>query len=225
MIIYYFSFFILYFLLLAANVGKQQKDTVSAREYYCYKLQIRDEDRSMLLHTGRLLQQFVVDVYIKIETSRLDFHRNKQNQIRTEIMQGVMDSISMGETKAGNIGRKIYLPASFIGGPRDMRRRYLDAMALVQKYGKPDIFLTMTCNPQWKEVQDNLKYKEKADNRPDLLSRIFRAKLEMLKTELLTKKIFGDVAACVYVVEFQKRGLPHAHFLLILKPEFKLLNL
>lgn len=37
----------------------------------------------------------------------------------------------------------------------------------------------------------------------------------------MQEKIFGEVAAMIYVVEFQKRGLPHAHFLIILKPDFK----
>ena len=105
-----------------------------------------------------------------------------------------------------------------------MRRRYLDAMFLVQKYSKPDIFLTVTRNPAWKEIQANLKYHEKPQDRPDLLARVFRAKFELLKSEVLTKQIFGEVATCVYVIEFQKRGFPHAHLLLILKPQFKPLN-
>ncbi|XP_027151019.1 uncharacterized protein LOC113751274 [Coffea eugenioides] len=135
-----------------------------------------------------------------------------------------MDSVSLGQTLGSKVGRRIYLPASFLGGPRDMRRRYLDAMALVQKYGKPDIFLTMTCNPLWPEIKAHLKYKEKPQDRPDLLARVFRAKFKILKTELVTKKLFGDVAAYAYVIEFQKRGFPHAHLLLILKPQFKPLN-
>ncbi|XP_071921805.1 uncharacterized protein [Coffea arabica] len=90
-----------------------------------------------------------------------------------------------------------------------MRRRYLDAMALVQKYGKPDIFLTMTCNPMWKEIQDNLQFKEKPQDRPDLLSRVFRAKFEMLKAELLDKKIFGEVAAFVYFPHLYSLVLKH----------------
>nr|XP_027082380.1 uncharacterized protein LOC113704703 [Coffea arabica] len=208
----------------AVDRAKNEGDTVSAREYYCYRFQIRDDDESMLLHCLRLLQQFSVDSYVKIETSRLDFHRHQQTVIRSEILQGVLDSVSIGQSEGSKVGRRIVLPSSFIGGPRDMRRRYLDAMALVQKYGKPDIFLTMTCNPAWKEIQDNLKYHEKPQDRPDLLARVFRAKFEMLKSEILNKQIFGEVAACVYVIEFQKRGFPHAHLLLILKPQSKLLN-
>lgn len=105
-----------------------------------------------------------------------------------------------------------------------MRRRYINAMALVQKFGKPNIFLTMACNPMWKEIQEFLQYGEDPNDRPDLLSRVFRAKVEILKNELINKKIFGEVAACVYAIEYQKRGFPHAHFLLILKPQFKPLN-
>ncbi|KAK9668428.1 hypothetical protein RND81_13G060000 [Saponaria officinalis] len=59
-------------------------------------------------------------------------------------------------------------------------------------------------------------------NRPDLVARVFRAKLLALKKQIIEKQISGEVAALVYVVEFQKRGLPHAHFLIILKPEFKI---
>ncbi|XP_071926211.1 uncharacterized protein [Coffea arabica] len=207
-----------------AEEGKAKRDTVSAREYYCYKFQIREDDRSMLLHARRLLQQFSVDVYVKIETSRLNFHRNKQREVRSEILKGVIDGMSTGCSTGNDVGRRIYLPASFIGGPRDMRRRYLDAMALVQKFGKPDLFLTMTCNTMWKEIQDNLKYEEKAQDRPDLVARVFRAKFEVLRSEIIKKKLFGEVAAFVYVIEHQKRGLPHAHMLVILKPDAKPLN-
>nr|XP_027121996.1 uncharacterized protein LOC113738929 [Coffea arabica] len=162
--------------------------------------------------------------YRTVSVRELDFHRKKQNDVRTEILQGVMDSISGGQRQGSQVGRRVYLPASFLGGPRDMRRRYIDAMALVQKYGRPDIFITMTCKTNWKEIQENLKYGEDAQDRPDLVSRVFRAKFEMFKYETLKKKIFGEVQALVHVIKFQKRGLPHAHLLLILKPEYKPLN-
>ena len=51
---------------------------------------------------------------------------------------------------------------------------------------------------------------------------MFRAKLEELKHKLFKKDILGKVKAHVYIVEFQKRGLPHAHFLLIMEGRFKL---
>ncbi|XP_059290852.1 uncharacterized protein LOC132044375 [Lycium ferocissimum] len=128
---------------------RQKKNTVSCREYYCYKLQIRDDEENDTLHSGRVFQQFSVDQYIKVETQRLDFLLFNQDLFRIEVLAGLIDLLRLGEREASNIGRKTFLPASFTGGPRDMRRRYMDAIALVQHFGKPDIFLTMTCNPSW----------------------------------------------------------------------------
>lgn len=103
---------------------------------------------------------------------------------------------------------------------RDKGRHYMDAMALVRKYGKPDIFLTMTCNPNWDEINRELYPGQTPQDRPDLVVRVFRAKLAEFKDKLLQKYIIGKVKAYVYVVEFQKRGLPHAHFLLIMEGRF-----
>ncbi|GKD56607.1 helicase-like protein [Tanacetum coccineum] len=107
-------------------------------------------------------------------------------------------------------------------GQRDMRRRFLDFMTLVQDAGKPDIFLTMTCNPNWPEIMKNLYEGQTAQDRPDLVTRIFRAKLEYLKQQLFTNHILGVVSSHIYVIKFQKWGLPHAHFLLILTSADKL---
>ena len=97
-------------------------------------------------------------------------------------------------------------------------------MALVQRFGKPDIFLTMTCNPHWEEITRELAEGQSPQDRPDLVARVFKAKLEDLKDLLFKKKFFGEVAAHVHVIEFQKRGLPHAHFLIILKSNYKITN-
>ena len=40
-------------------------------------------------------------------------------------------------------------------------------------------------------------------------------------TDLDVGKFFGAVDAMVHIVEYQKRGLPHAHILLILKADDK----
>ncbi|CAI9298597.1 unnamed protein product [Lactuca saligna] len=169
---------------------------VSVREYYAYKLQI--------------------------QTQRLAFYRTQQHELRQEFLQGVVDALASGETNASTIGRRVVLPANFIGGPRNMRRKYIDAMALVQKFGKPDIFLTLTCNPNWPEIRQHMMIQEETQNRADLIVRVFHAKLEQFKKEILKKEIFGKVVAYTYVVEFQKRGLPYAYFLLILSSHYKM---
>ncbi|XP_061993530.1 uncharacterized protein LOC133711415 [Rosa rugosa] len=202
------------------NNGKK----LTCRDYYAYILQIRPHEESILLRGGRLLQQYVVDNYVKIETQKLRWICGNQDTLRRELYNGLQDSLNVGENNAGNIGRRTILPSSFIGSPRDMHQRYQDAMALVQKYGKPDIFLTMTCNPNWEEIKAELLPGQVAQDRPDLCTRIFRAKLEELKEDVIKKGVLGTVVAHVYVIEFQKRGFPHVHMLLMLNDDDKLNN-
>jgi hypothetical protein len=52
--------------------------------------------------------------------------------------------------------------------------------------------------------------------------RVFHAKLQELKHRLTKQDILGKVRAYVYVVEFQKRSLLHAHSLLIMQRKYKL---
>ncbi|KAI5407181.1 hypothetical protein KIW84_053433 [Lathyrus oleraceus] len=200
------------------NVGK----TVTCREYYSYVLQIRRNDQSVLLKSGRLLQQYVVDNYVKIETGRLRWIRRNQNDIRSEVYQGLQDELHDGENNANNVRQRTILPSSFIGSKRDMTQRYQDGMAIVLNNGKPDIFLTMTCNPSWIEITSELGLHQTPQEHPDLLTRIFQSKFEQLKDDVINKGVLGRVKSYMYVTEFQKRGLPHVHMLLILDTDDKL---
>ena len=81
----------------------------------------------------------------------------------------------------------------------------------------------MTCNPELKEITNELKKCQLAQDRPDLTSRIFRAKLQDLKDQLFKNEIFGKVVAHIHVIKFQKRGLPHVHIIIILQERYKIL--
>ncbi|KAL0313381.1 UNVERIFIED_CONTAM: hypothetical protein Sradi_5737400 [Sesamum radiatum] len=80
----------------------------------------------------------------------------------------------------------------------------------------------MTCNPSWEEIQNELKPGQTPQDRPDLLTRIFQAKFEELKKDIYTRGVLEKVVAHVHVIEFQKRGLPHVHILVILDENGKL---
>ena len=86
----------------------------------------------------------------------------------------------------------------------------------------PDLFLTITTDPGWKEIVDNLLPGQNATHRPDLVARVFKGKLNALLKDLKQNGVLGRVVARLYVIEFQKRGLPHAHILLSFAPEHKL---
>ena len=102
-----------------------------------------------------------------------------------------------------------------------MNQRYNDAMAIVAKHGHPDLFITFTCNPSWPEIQDNLNRGEEASDRPDLVARVFKLKLNSLIDDITKYNALGRSVAHVYTIEFQKRGLPHCHMLVILHPDDK----
>jgi len=71
-----------------------------------------------------------------------------------------------------SIGKRVILPSTFIGGPRFMAQLYQDAMALVRRFGKPDLFITFTCNPAWDKITRELLQGQTAnDNRPNLSAR------------------------------------------------------
>ncbi|GJV90069.1 ATP-dependent DNA helicase PIF1-like protein [Tanacetum coccineum] len=98
-----------------------------------------------------------------------------------------------------------------------------DAMALCRSYGNLDLFITFTSNPKWPKIAKMLAYfpSQKAHDRPEVGTHIFKLKLTELLDGLTKKHVFGQSEAVVYVIEFQKRGLPHAHILLWLEEHSK----
>ncbi len=82
----------------------------------------------------------------------------------------------------------------------------------------------MTCNPKWKEITDALLPGQTASDRPDLVVRVFKMKVDELRKDLFSNDVFGKSIAHVMVIEFQKRGLPHTHILVILSKDFKILS-
>ncbi len=143
------------------------------------------------------------------------------------------------------------------GSKRWYKNNYQDAMTLVRKLGSPDLFVTVTCNPQWPEIQEALLPGQKATDRIDLVTRVWKLKLQAMIRDIVENHAFGQTSASVrvgflldvkkfnkkiqsfftnplshifymigcsiiafsihfhimQVIEFQKRGLPHAHIL------------
>ncbi|GAA0141443.1 hypothetical protein LIER_35395 [Lithospermum erythrorhizon] len=110
---------------------------------------------------------------------RLSYFENNHDKLRDEYYKGVVDSVLFGVQKGGYVGTHVYLPPTFIGGPRDMWLRYLDSMSLVQEFGRPDLFFTITCNSNWPEIKECLAPGEEVQNQPDLVVRVFKAKLKL----------------------------------------------
>ena len=103
-----------------------------------------------------------MDQCVKIQDARLTYYRGNQFFLRFESYQGVHDYLkSVAEKHAStnepaNIGKMVILPSSFTDSPRYLQQKYQDAIAMVREFGKPDLFITFTCNPKWREISENL---------------------------------------------------------------------
>lgn len=195
---------------------------LSTLQFYSSRLAVR-EDFNPLHHSGKLFQQYIVHAYCTVETNRLQYLRDRQKDLRVECYQGLIDHLNDAAADRNlRPGNLMILPSTFVGGPRQMRQQYHDAMTIVRKYGRPDLFITFTCNPKWKEITEQLQPYQDASARPDIVSRVFQLKVEMFMQLIKKDKIFGEVKAHVYVIEFQKRGLPHLHSLFWLEEEYQL---
>ncbi|CAE1140668.1 unnamed protein product [Acanthosepion pharaonis] len=106
------------------------------------------------------------------------------------------------------------LPATFTGSPRYMHARTQNAMTYVRKYGRPDLFITFTCNPKWYAIVKELMPGQSAYDRPDLIARVYHLKLGKLMDVIKKGQVLGAVCCRMHTIEWQKRGLPHAHILI-----------
>jgi hypothetical protein len=199
---------------------------ITLLQYTAYRLHPRQHEFSTILRGCRLFQTYLVDMYACIDQERLHFIRTQQRRLRVTLLNGMEDALTTSDNQVdlNHIGERIILPSSYIGGPRDMHQRYLDGMAIARHFKRIDIFLTMTTNPNWPEIERELLPQQTVVDRPDLVSRVFQLKKKALMNAVLKDGIFGPCLAHVYSIEFQKRGLPHVHVLLFLKAEYKLLS-
>ncbi|MBW0507582.1 hypothetical protein O181_047297 [Austropuccinia psidii MF-1] len=72
---------------------KRPVGKISQTEWYAYLLFDRPGMVFLPLHSKRLYQEFVVDLYICIESSRLRYIRSNQRQLKVDIYQGITETL------------------------------------------------------------------------------------------------------------------------------------
>ncbi|GFY21602.1 ATP-dependent DNA helicase [Trichonephila clavipes] len=113
-----------------------------------------------------------------------------------------------------NIGTAYILPSSYSGSPCHMHEYIQDAMTYVREYGRPDLFITFTCNPNWDEIKNLLFSGQTSMLCHDITAHVFKQKLKSLINLITHHLVFGKTRCCLYSVEWQKCGLQHAHILI-----------
>jgi hypothetical protein len=205
-----------------AKKTKKGDKKVTLAEYYRYLLHHRHPVRAPFspLHYGRMgWQQWLTHAGIKVEDRRLAYvgSEHGQKQHRVETYTGLRDHVeNIAKQKGLSAGRRVILPSSYEGSPRNIAQRYQDAMSICRATAPPDLFVTITANNLWQEIKENLHAGQDSCDRNELIHRVFRLKLKAILDEIIDKRLFGTVSGFAMTIEYQKRGLPHAHALVIL---------
>ncbi|AQK60406.1 putative replication protein [Zea mays] len=101
-------------------------------------------------------QLYIYDTKHEVQ-NRLGMFENEPDVHDRPDPEGITDAIGRGLTSADSVGGRVIVPASFTGGRR--------------VYGPPDLFVTFTCNPKWKEIVDVLHFEpgQQACDRSDIV--------------------------------------------------------
>ena len=177
---------------------------------------------------GRLWQEWLCIMWLITQNQRLNYQEQNQKALRADSYANVKSVVDKRRLQIATRGDQLFrddhslrtgvkiLSRSFVmGSPRWYHMHFLDAMAICREHGRPEFFITMTCNPKWPEITDQLRPGQVAEDRPEVVARVFRQKLDALLDVINKGAVFGQVIAHLATIEFQKRGLPHAHILVI----------
>jgi len=176
---------------------------MTQHQWYRGRLLADNNDRFSTF--GHLCCEYLVDMYSRTEEQKLAYIA-RERRFREHELHAANESLE------DEFEPTIKLPASFVGSHAWTSEQASDAMALGRKYGKPTFFMTMTFNPDWPEVQSRLLPGQTAFDVPIVVARTFKSRLEKVLHLLRTR--FGQKKYLIKVIEFQKRGFPHAHILL-----------
>ena len=90
--------------LMNPATNKEMNKKCSAMHYYSYRLMIRQDEDNFILKYRQWFQQYIVDMYAKIESERLLFIRLNQTKLRSEQYIHSRDAV-VNDGNTSNVGR------------------------------------------------------------------------------------------------------------------------
>ncbi|KAK3929744.1 3-hydroxyanthranilate 3,4-dioxygenase [Frankliniella fusca] len=192
------------------------------RQYYKFRIQIREGEWNPLFRGERLFLQYLITAALRCEYNDVDFHkRPEQHQVYKEAYKSVIEFIldqAQRHDKVINPGGISLLPSHVAHTERNGRNRFLDCMAIMTKFKGSSYFITMTANPKWKEIQEDLP-EVPWYFKPQVNVRVFLQKMAVLLNLLVQRQCLGRALGYACVIEYQKRGLPHCHIIMMVYPD------
>ncbi|XP_063993418.1 uncharacterized protein LOC135171058 [Diachasmimorpha longicaudata] len=171
------------------NRGAYGNKKVSSMNYYAHRIMVRLNQDNYILRFRQLFHQYIVDMFAEVGSERLRFIRYNQAKLRSEEYVHLRDAVAGnidGNLNPNDIGKSFIFPSSYIGRPRNMQEYIQDAMTYVRHYGRPDLFITFTCNPNWQEIQTLLLPGQQAIHRHDITT-LFDLLIDQELVDIVTK--------------------------------------
>ncbi|XP_076756485.1 uncharacterized protein LOC143432269 [Xylocopa sonorina] len=176
---------------------------VSAMNYYAYRAMICENADNHILKYRQLFHQYIVDMYVKIESERLLYILLNQVKLHSEEYIHLRDAVVI-DGNLSELGKMVILLSTFTDSPRHMHEYAQDAMTYVRAYGRPDFFITFTRNRAWDEMKKRLLIGQSPSDRHDISARIL-----LSNTMYLERRAVGCIP-----LNGKNNGLPHAHILI-----------
>ncbi|KAF1870913.1 hypothetical protein Lal_00030225 [Lupinus albus] len=184
-----------------------------------FRLQTPNNEPQTLLLSRRLFHQVLVDAYTMVESERLSFIKRNQSKLRVNKYRNLNESHTNEESQSSNIGKRVILPSTFVGSRRYMDRLYFDGMVICSSLGFPDLFLTMTCNPNWSEIVRflnpiGLKPRDRLDTFQELLKDLKKRHILGVTPQILSLEnhsISPRILACARDSRLSERGSPRRY--------------
>ena len=117
--------------------GFKRYPGITVKQFYNFLFMERPYwNMNRILRYGKLTQQYFVDMYMKMESSRLKYmlKPEMQEKYRISYKSGLKDSIWRRKSLS-EIGKRLVLSPSFPGGYRYLKAQYKDSICVVAKTG------------------------------------------------------------------------------------------
>nr|GEX52546.1 helicase-like protein [Tanacetum cinerariifolium] len=174
--------------------SKQDKSVNTGCGPYFYRIQGMNYDRmgSLLSDKGKppmSSQLYIYDTENEVK-NKIKFASNEEStssgkkKIDHQLTTNIRDMLDTNNS----------LVAKFwiVGSPRYMMQNYIDAMTLCKNFRYPNLFITFTCNPNWPKIARFVAEKGlKSEDRPDIITRVFKQKLDSQMKDFKEKCWFG----------------------------------
>jgi len=193
----------------------KKRTTVSYQRYHAYKLVERpkSEGTQHLFKLKNLLHLWCVDHFIQNEALKLKYINEHQGEIRTASYIDLDEKHKKSE-KSGIHGK--VLPKSFKNSKKNQSKKLQNAHSIIKNKGLPTLFITIGLNTAWQELKDAVNRYFEPQYRPEVMARVFKCKLQDIIDDITKEYKFGKPEGWFYSIEFQNKGLPHCHLVVIL---------